>query len=260
MNTHPLFPPASPDEPPPEVGSIRVYRLDGGRRVLCPKTFAPHELQSPETVFEMFGGGAYLLQARSLDNARITANQQLDLAGAPRPLAPELEPAPMRASAAGGGVDATQLLLAVMQNQQQQNVLMVTMMQESSKQMVAMVTGMLSTTRADSQAMVQAMGAMSQAATNQQGELFKALLAAKEAPSAGGEKMLEAFLAGMEQAREAGVAGADGISEKDLLQLAPFVLDAIGKGKADAQAQAQQAPRPLPPQAPQAPTNGKAQP
>lgn len=257
MNAHPLFPPATDADAPPEVGSIRVYRMDGGRRVLCPKTFAAHELQSPETVFELFGGGAYLLQARSVDNARITANAQLDLAGTPRPLAPEPEPAPMRAAAGASSIDPTQLLLAVMNNQQQQNVLMVTMMQESSKQMVAMVTGMLSTTRADSQAMVQAMGAMSQAATNQQGELFKALLSAKEAPSAGGEKMLEAFLAGMEQAKEAGVGAADGISDKDLLQLAPFVLDALGKGKADAQAQ-QQAPRPLPPQP--TPTNGKPQP
>lgn len=255
IQAHPLFPPKSEeDDDVPEVGSIRVYRLDGTRRVMVPRNFAPHELTDPGQLHDMYGGGSYLLQARDAAGARITSNQQFDLPGPPKPLAPEpAAPAgaqlPMAGQAqGGGGIDPTTLILAIMQGQQSSNQMMVTMMQESSKQLVAMVTGMLDTSRRDSQTMVQAMGQLSQSAANQQGELFKAMLAAKT--SEGGNGQLEAFVAGMQAREEAGLGAPDDGGIGDLMQLAPMLAPLL-QGRQDAAAG-------RPPNLPGAPAPGMA--
>ncbi len=88
---HPLFPPRSEDEDPPEISWIQITRRDtAGRMVFCPQRFPAAELTDLAQIASLFGGGTYELIGRT-GHGRLAAKRGYELAGASKPMA-ELEP------------------------------------------------------------------------------------------------------------------------------------------------------------------------
>lgn len=240
---HPLFPLDSDEDEPPDVSVIRVFRMTTRGKVCHPMAFRPHELPDEQALYELTGGGIYQVQARNETNSRITATRTFEFPGQPKPWAGEdTGPAPAAPQpSSSGGLDANAILLAVMQAMQSSNQAMLTMAQASSQQTIALVTGMLQSSKQDAQAMVQAMAALSQASSKQQGELFKAMI---EAGKGGGSGELEAFVAGMQAHGEMTSGGDDDISIKDMMAMGMSFM----QGRQAAQAQnPSPAKPPLPP-------------
>lgn len=126
MKNHPLFPAPDGSEDKPDDRDIRwiyVHRNEKGVDQICPRKFTAEELTEPEQLYELFGGGAYMLIGR--DDTKIRARSpRIMLPGASKPLVPE-EAAPPKiaaptAAAAGpsGGFDLGSLIMLQMQQQQ----------------------------------------------------------------------------------------------------------------------------------------------
>lgn len=263
---HPLFPiEAADDDEPIEVGWIHVTRFEGGGQKWAPRLFAGTELDSLETLAELFGGGTYELIARTHDRRSITGRRRYALPGAMRPLTGE-EPgafqAPPLAAPATSTNDA--LLIALMQMMSQQQA-------ATTQLMVAMLT------RADtsSKEHIQSMTSLHEGFAKGQAELFRAMLEAK----GGGGGASDTFIKGIEFAQELqegireGAAADDGGSGdlKELLEGAKMFMAMsaqdrqleLEKMKLQAQERAQAAaPRrpPPPPPKQQPPPNGSAAP
>lgn len=102
---HAIFPyETDDDEDPRDISYLRVGRREGaGAFVWAPATFAASDLPDWPAVFEQFGGGCYTIVARDSKNGRITARvNDYVMPGAPKPLVPHADPAPIAAPAAPG--------------------------------------------------------------------------------------------------------------------------------------------------------------
>ena len=111
--SHDLFP-IDPQVKSTQGDIDRIYITRNG--VVCPTVYAAAELTSVAQLYELYGGGQYLLKARGRDNARWTASATWTLAGTPKPLTPasDTPPAPVAAAPSSGGVQEMMALMAAM--------------------------------------------------------------------------------------------------------------------------------------------------
>src|SRR5262245_30884135 len=76
-----------------DTSFIYVSRFDASNReVTCPRVFTESELPDEAALFQLYGGGSYLLRARDKDKRKWTASRRLELPGPPKPLAPPPTP------------------------------------------------------------------------------------------------------------------------------------------------------------------------
>lgn len=201
---HPLFPTEHEDDEPAEVGWIHVTRLEAGGAKWAPRLFGADELDSLETLNELYGGGPYELVARSHDKKRLTARKRYTLPGRQLPLdgsQPEAASPPMgHVSQAVAPPQSDQVMIAVLQLMAQQQ-------QSNTQLMIAMLT------RGDqsSQQHVQSMQQLHDRFAQSQSELFRTMLEAQRSSGGGGGDR-ETFMQGIEFAQElaAGAAEARG--------------------------------------------------
>lgn len=188
MIGHPLFPARDDVSEPPEVLAIHVTRAGEG---WATRTFAPEELTSLESLYELFGGGHYTLISR--DERKITSRQTYTIPGPSRPLndgagipggsLPATLPAPLPAAApaVGGSGD---FMLAVLQ-----------MMQHSSDNTNKIFSMMMQQGQESQRRHIESMQALHDRSVASQGELTRAILEARTA-APGSDTSAEWFMRG----------------------------------------------------------------
>lgn len=256
---HPLFPIEHDDDDPAEVGWIHVTRFDGGGQKWAPRLFSASELDSLETLSELYGGGSYELIARGPDRRTITGRRRYQLPGRALPLdgGPAEERAPPVAPIAAAQSTSDALLIAMMQMMAQQQ-------QAQTQLMVAMLTK----SDQSSKEHVQSMTALHDRFAQSQAMLFGKMF---DAQSGGGGNAggMDGFMKGIEFAQEMVQGQAEAAAEKDdsgsdLKELLEGVKVFAGMQHRERMAQVEEMrarqgqPRPPPkPQGP--PPNGAAQ-
>jgi hypothetical protein len=203
---HPLFPIEHDDEEPTEVGWVHVTRFDGGGQKWAPRLFAASELDSLETLSELYGGGSYELIARAQDRRTITGRRRYMLPGRPLPL--DGGPAEERATAVAPAVapqsTSDAILIAMMQMMAQQQ-------QAQTQLMVAMLTK----SEQGSKEHVQSMTALHDRFAQSQAMLFGKMLEAQSGGGGGGAGGMDGFMKGIEFAQEMVQGQTEAAAEKD---------------------------------------------
>jgi hypothetical protein len=147
MLEHPLFIQSEDDDPKelPNIDHISVMRSVRGRWVAVPRSFNAEELQSPEDIAELLGGGAYKLFGRGKGNARIAKTVVIEVEGDPpeeirarqNPPSVAIEPAHGQSDLAA----MSQIMTTMMQmSQQQSRDFMLAMNQQTANSMTALST------------------------------------------------------------------------------------------------------------------------
>lgn len=166
---HAIFPyesetEADGDEDPRDISYLRVGRREGaGAFVWAPATFAASDLPDWPAVFEQFGGGCYTIVARDSKNGRITARvNDYVMPGAPKPLVPHADPAPIAAPAAptapaSAPANSLATLATIVGVLTPIVAPVLAYLAEGRKSHDAMMLGILTQARGDSQATAQAM-------------------------------------------------------------------------------------------------------
>lgn len=202
---HPLFPIEHDDDEPAEVGWIHVTRFDGGGQKWAPRLFGASELDSLETLSELYGGGSYELIARGNDRRTITGRRRYQLPGRALPLdgGPAEERAPVATVVAPQGTSDA-LLIAMMQMMAQQQ-------QGQTQLMVAMLTK----SDQSSKEHVQSMTALHDRFAQSQAMLFGKMLETQSGAGGGGNGGMDGFMKGIEFAQEMVQGQAEAAAEKD---------------------------------------------
>jgi hypothetical protein len=209
---HGLFP-VEGDEEPIAVHSLTIVRLlDGGRKAVYPLSVTGEDCPDVPALFALVGGGAYDVQAKS-DKGRLVGRRPYEFEGPPRPFptgAPAqatAQPATQQAApvqrAAGGGIDTTAVIIAMMQTNAQTQAAMFTAM----SQMVAALSG-------------KGNGGDGTAA------LVKSVLEAKLGPASGGNNMKELLAVlgkGMELGADMTAGGDEGSPDQSLGNMAALI-------------------------------------
>jgi hypothetical protein len=127
MLEHPLFIQSEDDDPKdlPNIDHISVMRSVRGRWVAVPRSFNAEELQSPEDIAELLGGGSYKLFGRGKGNARIAKTVVIEVEGdPPEEIRARQSPPVPQAEPIRGGSDLAamaQIMTTMMQGSQQQS-------------------------------------------------------------------------------------------------------------------------------------------
>lgn len=197
MAIHPLFP-----DKDCEISWILLTRHEAQGQVFHPNRWDPEELQDLNPIQELFGGGVYELIAR--DERGIVARQKYKLAGASKPLVPEPEraaappAAPVIVSGGSPGDAILQAVLALipamLQSQAAQQAGMVAMFQAQATQQQQFLTAMMTASKQDSNALIQAMAELAKSQTATMAEAMRS----QGGSAKGGDEVIELLTTGME--------------------------------------------------------------
>jgi hypothetical protein len=221
---HELFPLDGDEDPEHaarvgEIDRIYVRRRENGKFDYSPMTFEPDALPNMETLFQLFGGGEYILEARDTGRT-FCRSRRLTLPGSPKPLAgpafaAEEKPAPAPPPPAPQTSDAA-LFMTMFQSMMQ---FQMNAQQEQTKLLVALMTR----GDASSSATLERQRELEREARENQATFFQSMLAAAQARAAevggGGGAGTESFLKGVEfmqgmmetmMQNQGGGAGGDG--------------------------------------------------
>jgi hypothetical protein len=226
---HPLFPEHEPNDR--ELGFIRVWRHEkDGSRFCVPSTFGADELTGIDQLFEAWGGGRYEVVGHE-PNGRVLARQRYAFEGPSKPLAGGAEEAPPAAKAAPVPAPGDSGQWGAMMGMMQ---MFLQMQQQQSQQQTQLVLALMNKGDTNANAHVQSMTQLYSQFGQTQGELLKAALANR----AGGADSSEAFVKGLEFAREFMAEGGGQASDDGLESL----LESAGQFFAGMQQAKQAAP------------------
>lgn len=215
MKGHALFPVPEGEEADFEVSWIQITRFGVQGPETAPRLFSAEELNGTEDIYQQFGGGTYELTARAggpSGRQFITKKHKFSLAGASKPLEGAPPPPPSSfvapqaapvAAAPAGGSDG-QVLLAVLNMMQTSSQFQMQMMLKSTELTMQMMTAMMTNTKGDQTAMVDAISRMSSADKANMAQFFQAMAATK---GGGGGGEIATFMKGVDFAGQ--LAGAD---------------------------------------------------
>lgn len=231
--SHPLFPAANEHDDPPEVTTIHVQRIPDGTHY---RAFSPEELTSYQQIFEMFGGGQYVLLARN--GARITGRATVTLPGKSKPLNPtppaddEDDDDPrvvmMQPQQPAQPSSDPAILIAVMNMMQaNQNNMMQLMMKQGESQTQVMMA-MMQQGNAGSREFIQNMQALHDRHSQEQAKLMATILeASRQNQPGGGSGEMGGFMRGLEFAKQFATGGDDESELGEVFEtLKPF-LDGV---------------------------------
>jgi hypothetical protein len=206
------------------ITRIHVRRKEGGKYVYAHTSFEPEAITSMEGVFDLFGGGDYLIEGRD-ENGVFCKNARFQLAGKPKPLAPEPEPAPAAA------------LVAAAAPALSEGSMMMQLMMAQMNQTTTLLTTILSRGDSSSQNLLERSRQLEDRARLEHTQFLQTILERSAtqvaALPAGGNK--ESFLEGiefaqglMEQINQKNGSGGEGENPADLLSTFKSVVEGLG--------------------------------
>lgn len=173
---HPLFPGADGSGEFPKVAFIHVIRIErNGSAVWSDELFKFDELTSLSQLAERYGGGKYLLKARTRSRkdpskpAGFSAQASYTISGRSKPLGADTEDEPLASSAPQGATQSgfsshaggdSNVMISVIQMMQNQAQMAAQQSQAFMAMMVSMMTSQQSSAKSEAKTIVDTMSAM----------------------------------------------------------------------------------------------------
>lgn len=234
--SHPLFPAANEESDPPEVSTIHVTRIPDGTHY---RAFQPEELTSYEQIYQMFGGGQYVLLARN--GSHISGRTTVTLPGKSKPLNPAPEDvddeprqpiyaAPPQQQQAS---DPT-MVLAMMQMMQANSAAMLQMMMKQSESQTQLMLAVMNQGSGASREYIQIMQGLHNQHSAEQAKLLQSVVEATRSQNAGagaGGGEMGGFMRGVEFARQFATGGDDDSEIGEIFETMRPFLDGMGAAK-----------------------------
>lgn len=226
---HPLFP-VEDGEQVPEIHYITIARWERGK-AMTGQTFPAAEITDVQHIFDLYGGGEYILQGRRASikyegqPGNTVRQKKINIPGKPRPMSqnpteeelgelPQARRIEAGGFGGGGGDGMTQVLLAMFQQQsaqaaaqQQATQAAQALAQQQAQQFMQMMVAMMQGSKSESSQMTTLMMQMSQ----QQSQNMMQMVTAMMANRGGGPEEMAKYA---ELMRTLGMGGAKGEDEK----------------------------------------------